>query len=53
MKGIIWLVGGSVGGAVGWWIGAEFGVMTGFILSTVGTGIGVYFAGRLAAEYLP
>jgi hypothetical protein len=53
MKGIVWLVGATVGGAAGWWIGARFGFMTGFILSTVGTGIGVYFAGRLAAEYLP
>ena len=26
---------------------------TGFILSTVGSGIGIYFSGRLAAEYLP
>ena len=53
MKGLIWLVGGTVGGAVGWWIGDRFGVMTAFILSTVGSGIGIYFCGRLAAEYLP
>jgi len=53
MKGIVWLVGSTVGGAVGWWIGARFGFMTGFILSIVGTGIGIYFSGRLAAQYLP
>jgi hypothetical protein len=53
MKGIVWMVGATVGGAIGWWIGAGFGFMTAFILSTVGSGIGIYVFGRLAAEYLP
>jgi hypothetical protein len=53
MKWLVWFLGATVGGAIGWWIGARFGVMTGYVLSTVGTGIGVYYSGRLAAEYLP
>jgi hypothetical protein len=38
---------------VGWWLGARFGIMTGFIVSTVGTGVGLYFALRWWKQYLP
>lgn len=42
----------TLGGAVGWWLGARFGVMTAFIVSTVGTGAGVYAARRWLKQFL-
>ena len=53
MNKVLGFIGASVGGAAGWWLGAEVGTMTGFILSVVGTGAGIYLARRFAAEYLP
>ncbi|MFH2037059.1 MAG: hypothetical protein ABIJ45_11695 [Candidatus Zixiibacteriota bacterium] len=32
---------------LGWWIGDFFGLMTAFILSMIGTGLGIYFGQRL------
>jgi hypothetical protein len=32
------------------WAGSEYGVMTGFLLGTVGTGLGMYAGYRLAAH---
>ena len=46
-------VGATLGGAAGWWLGARFGIMTAFILSTVGTGVGIYLVRRWFREYLP
>ena len=30
----------------GWWVGDHIGLMTAFLLSVVGTGLGVYFGRR-------
>ena len=49
MSKVLTFIGASVGGAIGWWLGEHVGIMTAFIVSTVGTGIGVY-AGRRIAE---
>jgi len=46
-------IGATLGGAAGWWLGARAGVMTGFILSMLGSAAGVYFARRWLSEYLP
>jgi uncharacterized membrane protein YeaQ/YmgE (transglycosylase-associated protein family) len=48
-----WLgwVGATLGGAVGWWAGAGGGVFTAFLVSMVGTGVGLYL-GRWLAERL-
>lgn len=43
-------LGATAGGALGWWAGAPVGFMTAFMLSTVGTGVGMY-AGRKCADY--
>jgi hypothetical protein len=51
MQKLLGFVGASVIGSVGWWAGARVGVMTGFFLSMVGTGAGLY-AGRRIADYL-
>ncbi|HEU5217126.1 MAG TPA: hypothetical protein VFU23_00605 [Gemmatimonadales bacterium] len=50
---VLMLVGATVGGAVGWWLGAPAGFMTGFIVSTVCSGVGLYFARRWAIQYWP
>jgi hypothetical protein len=45
------LVGATVVGWLGWWLGAYVGTVTAFVLSMVGTGIGIY-AGRRLAQHL-
>jgi hypothetical protein len=51
MQKLLGFVGASVIGSVGWWAGARVGVMTGFFLSMIGTGAGLY-AGRRIADHL-
>jgi hypothetical protein len=48
MSKVLTFLGASVGGAIGWWLGEHVGIMTAFIVSTVGTGIGVYAGRRIA-----
>jgi len=48
---VLTFLGASIGGAIGWWLGARIGTMTAFVVSTVGTGVGVY-AGRRIADSL-
>ena len=43
-------VGSTVGGYVGWWLGERFGFMTAFMLSMVGTGVGMYYGARFARD---
>lgn len=53
MSKLLRLIGATAGGAIGWWLGAHIGVMTAFLVSVVGTGLGVYIGGRIARQYLP
>ncbi len=46
-------LGATVGGASGGWLGAKYGTMTGFFLSVLGTGIGIYLGKRWGDQYLP
>lgn len=48
MTKILGTLGSFVGGSIGWWMGAGFGTMTAFIVSIIGTGVGIYL-GRQAA----
>jgi hypothetical protein len=48
MTRILGFVGATAGSAVGWWAGAHAGIMTAFVLSTIGTGFGLYGGRRLA-----
>jgi hypothetical protein len=41
-------VGATIVGALGWWAGAAWGMFTAFVLSMVGTGIGLYLGHWLA-----
>jgi uncharacterized protein YcfJ len=45
------IIGSLVGSLAGGWLGARMGVMTGFFLSTIGMGVGIYAGSRLAAHY--
>ena len=53
MGKLLALVGTTLGSAVGWWLGAPAGLMTAFVCSMVGFGVGLYAGRRIAREYLP
>ncbi len=44
-------VGATVGSGAGWWIGSYIGIGTAFVLSVVGTGVGLYAGRRVAMDY--
>ncbi len=48
MKKILMLVYSTAGSAAGWWLGARVGIMTAFMLSMVGLGIGLWAGARHA-----
>jgi hypothetical protein len=52
MEKVLGFLGASAAGAVGWWAGERVGFMTAFVLSTAGSGVGLYYGRRLAREYL-
>ena len=47
MKRLLDLMGMSVGGWLGWTAGAPVSIFTAFIVSIVGTGLGLYLVRRL------
>ena len=51
MNKLLVLVGSTLGGAIGWWAGERVGLMTAFMLSMVGTGLGIYGGRRVAQHY--
>ena len=53
MKAMVWMVATTIGGAAGWWLGAFVGIFTAVSLSAVGSGVALFYAQRLANEYLP
>src|SRR5262245_19674252 len=52
MARLFGLVGATVGSALGWWLGEHVGLMTAFLVSTAGTGAGLYFGRWIAGTYL-
>jgi hypothetical protein len=44
-------LGATILGYVGWYIGAKVGMTTAFILSMVGTGVGIYYGRKIAQYY--
>jgi hypothetical protein len=52
MKKLFSFIGASVLGWAGWAIGAPVGMVTAFIVSMIGTGLGMYFGVKLANRYL-
>jgi uncharacterized membrane protein YeaQ/YmgE (transglycosylase-associated protein family) len=52
METLLGFVGATLLGAIGWWAGDRVGLMTAFILSTVGSGVGLYAGRRFARDHL-
>lgn len=48
MKKLFALIFSTIGSAAGWWIGAHVGIMTAFMVSMVGVGVGIWGGARLA-----
>ncbi len=51
MRKLMILIGTTLGSAIGWWLGSFVGMMTAFMVSTVGTGLGMYWGIRAAQRY--
>jgi len=45
-------IGATAGGYAGWALGAMVGFTTAFMVSMVGTGIGMYYGRQIARNYL-
>ncbi|MEO6056397.1 MAG: hypothetical protein ABIQ49_06115 [Gemmatimonadales bacterium] len=52
MSTLLGWIGATLGGAVGWWLGDRGGLFTAFLLSVVGSGVGLYLGRRLASQLL-
>ena len=51
MSKLLAWVGATILGAIGWWAGEALeGMFTAFVLSMVGTGLGLYLGRRMAAH---
>jgi hypothetical protein len=51
MHRILGIVGMVALSSAGWWLGARVGLMTGFVASAVGAGLGLYLGRRLADHW--
>jgi hypothetical protein len=51
MKKLLVLVVSTAGSALGWWLGAKVGIMTAFMLSMVGLGVGIWGGAKLATRW--
>ncbi len=45
-------IGMNIGGAVGWWLAESQGFMTAFLISGLGSMVGVWAGWKVAREYL-
>ena len=52
MRKLFSFVGGTIGSYAGWALGASVGFTTAFMVSMVGTGIGMYYGHRIAKNYI-
>ena len=50
MRKLFTFIGGTVGSYAGWALGAPIGTMTAFMVSMVGTGLGIYAGYRVASH---
>lgn len=53
MKGILYIASMSMGGWLGWAAGSRISFFVAFVLSTIGTGVGLYFAIRVTRHFVP
>ena len=49
---LLGFAGAFVGSTFGWWLGHAAGVMSAFVASTIGGGIGLYVGRRIGARLL-
>ena len=47
MKGMMNMVGMTIGGWIGWALGAKVSIFMAFVVSMVGTGVGLYYAQKV------
>lgn len=52
MKKILVVLGMSVGGWIGWELGAFVSTFMAFVISVIGTGLGLYLVNRFSTQYL-
>ena len=45
------ILGAVAGSTFGWWLGSFIGIMTAFVLSMIGTGVGIYLGARITRHY--
>jgi hypothetical protein len=43
----------TIGGWLGWAIGAKVSIFTAFVVSMVGTGVGLYYSQKITRSLLP
>lgn len=43
----------TIGGWIGWALGAKVSIFTAFVVSMLGTGIGLYYSQKIARTLLP
>lgn len=53
MKRLIDIIAMSAGGWIGWAMGARISFFTAFVVSMVGTGVGLYAGRRATKQLLP
>jgi hypothetical protein len=53
MKGFLNTFGMSVGGWIGWALGAQISIFTAFMVSMVGTAVGLFYTRRAIKRFLP
>ncbi|MCI0331238.1 MAG: hypothetical protein L0196_09930 [candidate division Zixibacteria bacterium] len=52
MRWLFGSLGAFIVGWLGWWLGAKVNLVTAFIVSMVGTGVGLYLGRKLFQDYL-
>jgi hypothetical protein len=52
MKGLIGFAGMTIASALGWWLGSLHSLLLAVVLSSIASGFGLYYARKLAEEYL-
>ncbi len=53
MKWLINTLAASFAGGIAWWLGAKVGIMTAFFLSTIASGVALYYSAKWIREHLP
>ena len=51
MKKLLVFSGMAVFGWIGWWLGSQIGFVTGYVLSGIGSMLGVYAGWRINRDY--